>query len=148
MNEKTRIYLDNCCFNRPFDEQIQDRIILETEAKIRIQAMIKAEIINLVWSYMLDYENSENPFEMKRDSIGRWKSLSVDNIKETEKLLHYAEQIALYGIDEKDAVHIACAIEGQADYFLTTDIKLARKSDKITQITVCNPIQFFLIHET
>ena len=27
-----RVYLDNCCYNRPFDEQSQLRIRLETEA--------------------------------------------------------------------------------------------------------------------
>ena len=25
-----KIYLDNCCYNRPFDEQDQNLIILET----------------------------------------------------------------------------------------------------------------------
>ncbi|MFN0197095.1 MAG: PIN domain protein, partial [Planctomycetaceae bacterium] len=32
-----RIYLDNCCFNRPFDDQRQIRVRLETEAKLCIQ---------------------------------------------------------------------------------------------------------------
>jgi len=30
--KKLKIYLDNCCYNRPFDEQSQDLIRLETEA--------------------------------------------------------------------------------------------------------------------
>lgn len=144
MNDKVRVYLDNCCFNRPFDEQVQDRIILETEAKIKIQAMIKAGTIDLVWSYILDYENSENPFEMKRNSIRKWKSLASKDIDETEKLLEEAEKIALLGIGEKDSVHIACAIEGEADYFFTTDLKLIKKNNEISKITVYNPMQFFL----
>lgn len=146
MNDKIRVYPDNCCFNRPFDEQTQDRIILETEAKIKIQAMIKTGIIDLVWSYILDYENSENPFEMKRISIEGWKSFSAANIEETEKILKNAEQITQYGIDDKDAIHIACAIEGRANSFLTTDIKLVKKSEKIKRISVCNPVQFFMIY--
>jgi predicted nucleic acid-binding protein len=32
-----RLYLDNCCFNRPFDNQEQLKIKLETEAKLFIQ---------------------------------------------------------------------------------------------------------------
>ena len=28
-----RVYLDNCCYNRPFDEQTQLKVRLETEAK-------------------------------------------------------------------------------------------------------------------
>ncbi len=30
-----RIYLDNYCFNRPFDDQSQIRINLEAEAKLK-----------------------------------------------------------------------------------------------------------------
>ena len=31
-----RVYLDNCCYNRPFDEQSQLRIRLETEARMEV----------------------------------------------------------------------------------------------------------------
>lgn len=31
-----RIYLDACCINRPFDDQIQDRIRLESEAVLLV----------------------------------------------------------------------------------------------------------------
>jgi len=33
------IYLDLCCFNRPFDDQAQARIRLETEAKVAIRKL-------------------------------------------------------------------------------------------------------------
>lgn len=29
-----KIYLDNCCYNRPYDDQSQVRIQLETQAKL------------------------------------------------------------------------------------------------------------------
>jgi hypothetical protein len=35
--EQLRLYLDNCAFNRPFDDQNQLKIKLETEAKLFIQ---------------------------------------------------------------------------------------------------------------
>ncbi len=34
-NMDMKIYLDNCCFNRPFDDQSQLRILLESEAKLK-----------------------------------------------------------------------------------------------------------------
>ena len=34
-----RVYLDNCCYNRPFDEQDQLSVRLETEAKLYIQRL-------------------------------------------------------------------------------------------------------------
>jgi hypothetical protein len=35
-----KIYLDNCCFNRPFDDQGQIRIKIETEAKLKFRMTI------------------------------------------------------------------------------------------------------------
>ena len=54
--------MDNCCFNRPFDDQKQSRIGIETEAKLFIQDEILAGKLRLAWSYILDYENEANPF--------------------------------------------------------------------------------------
>ena len=36
-----RVYLDNCCYNRPFDEQAQLRVVLETLAKLNIQQQMR-----------------------------------------------------------------------------------------------------------
>ncbi len=62
-----RIYLDNCCFNRPFDDQAQIRIKLDAEAKLKIQEEIRFGNIKLVWSYILDYENSKNPLLERKE---------------------------------------------------------------------------------
>ena len=45
------IYLDNCCFNRPFDDQSSIRIKLETDAKLYIQEQIRHQKLELAWSY-------------------------------------------------------------------------------------------------
>ena len=65
-----RIYLDNCCFNRPFDDQSQIRIRLESEAKLKIQEEIRSGKIQLIWSYILDYENSMRLPEMVEHKQG------------------------------------------------------------------------------
>ena len=65
-----RVYLDNCSYNRPYDDQSQLRISLETQAKLQIQRMIKDKKLDLVSSYVLAYENSRNPNESKKNSIG------------------------------------------------------------------------------
>ena len=64
-----RIYLDNCCYNRPYDDQSQLRISLETQAKLQIQRMIRDKEIALTASYVLLYENSKNPDETRRKTI-------------------------------------------------------------------------------
>jgi len=35
-----RVYLDNCCYNRPFDPQNQTRIQIETLAKLAVQFLM------------------------------------------------------------------------------------------------------------
>ena len=75
MTERPLIYLDNCCFNRPFDDQEQLKIRIETEAKLFLQEKGRLGEIALVWSFMLNLENDRNPFEEKRRLIAPWEKL-------------------------------------------------------------------------
>jgi hypothetical protein len=82
-----RVYLDNCCFNRPFDDQSQARIRLEAEAKLEIQQRIASGAIELAWSYVLEHENHANPFEVRRKLIARWKGEAAVDIMESDAIL-------------------------------------------------------------
>lgn len=137
-----KVYLDNCCFNRPFDDQIQLRIRLETEAKLKIQEDIRNGITQLVWSYILDYENSKNPFRERRIQIKKWRTYALEDVVESEELLNVARRIQERGIKKMDALHIASAIIAEADYFLTTDDGILKKSPLIREIRVTDPIGF------
>ena len=64
-----KVYLDNCCYNRPYDDQSQIKISLETQAKLYVQHLIVEKKLDLVYSYISRYENSQNPFEMRRSAI-------------------------------------------------------------------------------
>ena len=139
-----RLYLDNCCFNRPFDDQTQLKINLEAQAKLTVQQMILIGKHTLVWSYMLEYENKQNPYEIRKNSIVKWKELAECNILENEAVLSIAEFLLEQGIKAKDAIHIACACVAESDYFLTTDIGILKKNINI--IKIVNPIDF--IRET
>jgi hypothetical protein len=112
-----KIYLDNCCFNRPFDDQSQIRIRLETEAKLYIQEKIVKGEIQLVWSYVLDYENVFNPYEERRRVIERWRALAAMDISESQEILSQAKVIQILGLKSKDALHLACALSGPCDFF-------------------------------
>ena len=137
-----KIYRDNCCFNRPFDDQSQIRIRLEAEAKLRIQIDIREGKFELVWSYILDAENKANPFEERESAIREWKQLASMNIKEDAAVLEKAKDLNRRGIRSKDALHIACAIAAGCDYFLTTDDKIINKNKLITELTLTDPIGF------
>ncbi len=52
-----RLYLDNCIFNRQFDDQSAERVRNETEAVLKILAEIESHNLSLAWSYMNEAEN-------------------------------------------------------------------------------------------
>jgi len=142
VNKKLRVYLDNCTFNRPFDDQTHIRIRIETEAKLFLQENIKGNNIELIWSYILDIENGNNPYKEKKESINKWKKFATIDIDESEQLIHQANKLALLGANAKDALHAAAAIEGKADYFITTDDRLLKVLINIEEIIALNPVNF------
>ncbi len=136
------IYLDNCCFNRPFDDQHQIRIRIETEAKLFIQEEILEGKIRLAWSYILDYENGANPFLERKETIANWKKRAAVDTDETKVLLEMARQINSRGIKAKDSLHIASSIVMRCNYFITTDLSLIKKLANFEKLKVVSPVDF------
>jgi predicted nucleic acid-binding protein len=134
-----RVYLDNCSFNRPFDDQSQPRIRLETEAKLCIQDSVQAGTLELAWSYVLDFENAANPFDDRRIAIDRWKGQAKVDVGETDELLQTAKELASLGLKSKDALHLACAIASRADYFVTTDDRILNRNAEVHGIEIVDP---------
>ena len=137
-----KIYLDNCCYNRPFDDQKQIKIQLETIAKLHIQNKIKIGVYDLVWSYVLDYENKNNPYDDKKFQISDWRFIATENIsEENEEIILTAERLqAEKNFKTYDALHISCAIFAKCDYFITVDKKLL--NTPVDEIKIVSPINF------
>ena len=142
-----KIYLDNCCYNRPFDEQDQNLIILETEAKLIIQNKIKKGVHSLVWSFMLDSENDDNPSEDKREVIKPWKKISNEYCSASPDILESAKEYMKLGLKHKDAIHLTCAVKQKCDYLITTDKKFINKNGFVRDIEIVSPITFILATE-
>jgi predicted nucleic acid-binding protein len=142
-----KVYLDNCSFNRPFDNQIQLKIRLETEAKLFIQSKILSKKIELVWSYILEFENMQNPFAERKQIILEWKEFSKETVSETPNILVQARKLTKSGLKAKDALHVACAMEANADAFITTDLTILKKLSNFEEIKVINPLQFLTLWE-
>jgi len=143
-----KIYLDNCCYNRPFDNSSEKKVRLETEAKLFIQALIRYEDVFLVSSFVLYSEILDNPSEYKRNSILRF----VDNYAKEylgseimSQALNIATEIMQTGIKAFDAAHVACAILANCDYFITTDKRILKY--QTDRIRILNPIEFVEIWE-
>ena len=137
-----KIYLDNCCFNPPYDDQSHIRIRLEAEAKLKIQEDIRNGDLQLVWSYILDYENGKNPFRERKEQIGKWKKYAADDVMESEGVIGKAGILLDKGIRKMDSLHIACAIQAGANFFLTTDDGILKKAALVEQVTITDPIGF------
>ena len=134
------IYLDMCCFNRPYDDQLHPLIRIETEAKLLIQYEVLKGNLGLVWSFIIHYENNDNPFADKKKQIALWEAKATKSVPFSPQIQQHAERIMQLGIKTKDALHIACAIAAEADFFITTDKKLLNK--QVDGITIENPMNF------
>lgn len=139
---KITVYLDNCCFNRPYDDQGHLSIYLETQAKLAIQELVKDKEISLVWSFILDYENQANPDETIKNEIFLWRNIADIICTSNNELLENAKEMVLLGLGKKDALHLASAIDSRCDYFITVDKDILRKASELDNIVTCSPIVF------
>jgi predicted nucleic acid-binding protein len=137
-----RIYLDNCCFNRPFDDQSQGLVRIETEAKLHIQDLVRSGVVELAWSYLLDFENEANPFQERRETIGAWKSVAACDVDANDEVIAFAETLSLLAIKPADSLHVACAVHSGCAFFLTTDMGVLKRAEQINEIQIVDPPAF------
>ena len=141
-----KIYLDNCCYGRPFDNQKDTVIFVETQAKLEIQSLVKYKVIELVYSSISIQEIIDIPFEEIRNFVLEFINnnakyyVSKDN---NEVAITLTEEIMHTGIRLKDASHTACAIVAKCDYLITTDKRLLKYTD--SRIKIVNPVEFLEI---
>jgi len=142
-----RLYLDLCCFNRPYDDQSQTRIWLEAQAKLVLQQKIRDLTCELLWSSTLDFENAQNPFEERRHAIGQWRGLASAWVMADAQVVNLARQAMAFGVGEYDALHLASAIVGKADILVTTDDKLIKRARQFGKIKAVLPVEALAILE-
>jgi predicted nucleic acid-binding protein len=138
-----KIYLDNCCYNRPYDDLAIAGNGNEASAKLYIQSLVRYGSLELVYSYMSVTEIADSPFaENKRQImfyIESYASLFVGNNCQNE-IEQSAKDMMLTGIKNKDAIHLACAMFAGCDYFITTDKRVLKY--QTDQLKIVNPIAF------
>ena len=62
-----KIYLDNCCINRPLDDKNQLRIVIESEIVLSILSLVESEEITLISSELLEFEANKNTNIFRRE---------------------------------------------------------------------------------
>ena len=141
-----KIYLDLCIYNRPFDDQGQPRIVVETvEFMFLLEKAINKEM-TIINSFVLEYENSKSPLIDRRDKIDDLLKIASEYVRYSERLENRAEEIEKRGFMAMDALHIACAEAAKSDFFITCDDLLLRKGkankDKL-KVRIVGLMEFF-----
>lgn len=130
-----RIYLDNCCLQRPLDDQTQPRIRVETEAVLAILASVQSGDLSLLGSEALEYEVSRIPDEVRRNEVMAVLELANERLEIDDEAEALAGSLESRGVPSMDAVHLALASTAKADFFCTCDDKLLRKCQTLSELT-------------
>jgi len=130
-----KIYMDNCCLNRPFDDQSNLRVHLEGEAIKTIISLIEQQQWSLVSSQILKLEISKNGDVSRKKELNLINALAHSVIQIDAVIAKRANEFEKRGLQAFDALHLACA-EGNADIFLTVDDKFLNKARTFQDINV------------
>lgn len=122
-----RVYLDTSVYNRPFDDQTQPRIWLETMALSIILQMIESNSVVLISSTVIEYENHRNPNALRRTWVEKVTQLAGEAQLVNETIRQRALALEQGGFKPIDALHIACAEATGADYLITGDDRLIKR---------------------
>jgi len=147
IRQRHRIYLDACCLNRPFDDQGQARIQLESDAVLIIIERVAAAVWVLLGSDVLLAEIAAIPDPVRRDRVATLARYCSEVLTSSQAELERAEGLERAGFHGMDALHIACAERMAADTFLTTDdalLRCARRNVLQLRVTVANPAHWVL----
>ena len=128
------IYLDNCCLQRPLDDQTHPRIRVETEAIFVILAAVQARELSLLGSEALDYEIANIPDEARRSDARAVLTLVSERLKITDAVEALATEFTRTGIHAIDALHLALASTAKADFFCTCDDRLLRRAEALSDL--------------
>lgn len=147
MSDNYRIYLDACCLNRPFDDQTQPRIALETRAILTILNQCQMGTWKLITSTALDLELEQTPDLERLKNVKMILSIAKIKVISSQFIDQRSKELQGLGFTAFDATHIASAEIGKANVFLTTDdrlIKRVRKHAPLIVVKTDNPISWLI----
>lgn len=141
-----RVYLDNCCYNRLFDDRSNIKNYLEREAILLIFEFACDKDIIIVGSEVLKTEIAAMSHLFRREVIQLvYERMVSEHIELLGNVVKRAKDLASQiGTKPYDSLHFALC-EGNTDYFLTTDVKLIKASKRTNlDFRVINPIEFIM----
>jgi predicted nucleic acid-binding protein len=138
-----KAYLDMCAMKRPFDDQRQGRILIETAAVTRIMEAAASGSLMLCHSAALAAENRRNPNPRRRVRVEMLLDWVGKPAVATTAIFQRAGELARQGFREMDALHLAFAEALRADYFVTVDDQLLAQAKRVKLgLPVADVIEF------
>ena len=141
-----KIYFDSCCYNRPFDEQFQSKIVQETNAIMDIINFVENGYAKMYTSSLVELEMEKNRNIIKKEQVTLFYNALKNKVKiSISKSINERakELLEKYNIKYKDALHIAYCELGGVDYLLSTDKLLVNASNRVDlSLKVINPSDF------
>ena len=142
-----RVYLDTCCYNRPFDDQSQERIRLEARAVDAILDLARTGQWTVVGSEAIDDEISQIPLRLRRIQVEALVRIAQEHVLIESQTEQRARDIQALGFSTYDALHLACSESARVDAFLTTDDSVLRRASRnraALHVEARNPVQWLL----
>jgi predicted nucleic acid-binding protein len=139
---KPRVYLDVCCLNRPFDDQTQHRIRIETAAIVTVLSLAEQGMVEWYSNSAVDAEVAMNSDPLRRGRVQVMARAAHGRIPMGDDHRLRASVLHGHGLAPMDALHVAMAESADA-VLLTTDDRLVRGCESLgVQVStrVCNPV--------
>ncbi|HPS59562.1 MAG TPA: PIN domain-containing protein [Spirochaetota bacterium] len=137
------IYLDACCFNRPFDDQTHDRIRIEAESVIILLRISLTGKVKLVGSDVLKHEINKTPDPVRKSQLLSLLNYISKFYSLNDRIVEMARKFQKSGFGSFDSLHLAVAQINCADVFATTDdrmLKLYRRKPDLFTFRIDNPV--------
>jgi predicted nucleic acid-binding protein len=134
-----RIYLDACCLNRPFDDQIQSRIYVETQAIMTILSQCQSGTWKLINSSALISELNQTPDLERLQNVKKLLLIAKIKVINSAFIENRTAELEKLGFSSYDANHIASAERSQADDRL---FKKYQRNSQLINVKINNPVQW------
>ena len=143
----TKVYLDVCCLNRPYNDQTQDRIRVEAVAVLSILTRVENGELSSVSSTVVQTEINNNSNQELRLRLQELGNAATEFVRVEQEQIERADALQKLGFHLFDALHLACAETAGASIFLTTDdrlLRLALRTQEQLTVRVANPATWLM----
>jgi len=128
---------------RPLDTKSDLRILLEAEAILGLLALSQSGVFELISSDALIFEIERTPDLTRREYALAILSRAKHYIQLVPAIEERARELVALGFKPLDALHLASAVAGKADYLCTCDDRFLKRADalKVISTEVITPIE-------